>query len=336
MKEAMFYEKLENNVIRCLLCAHKCIIQESKRGICKVRENENGVLKSLVYGKLVSEAIDPIEKKPLYHFYPNSLAYSIATVGCNFKCLNCPNFEISQMSKEKEVSIGDYASPEKVVSIAKKYDCLSIAYTYTEPTIFYEYAYDTSILAHEEGIRNVFVTNGYITEEALVKISPYLDGANIDLKSLSDSFYRKTCGAELQPVLNAIKLYKRLGIWIEITTLVVPTLNDSEEELKRIAEFIKNVGSHIPWHISQFHPTHKMQQLSRTPISTLNKARKIGFEVGLKHVYTGNVPGDEGENTYCDKCGELLIQRHGFQLVKNQIKNGKCPRCGTRIDGIGF
>ncbi len=336
MKEAMFYEKLENNIVRCHLCSHKCNIPESKRGICKVRENKNGALHTLVYGRLISEAIDPIEKKPLYHFYPNSLAYSIATAGCNFRCMNCQNFEISQMPKEREIIIGDYTSPEEVVSTAKKYDCLSIAYTYTEPTIFYEYAYDTSILAHEKGIKNVFVTNGYITEEALVKISSYLDGANIDLKSMSDSFYRKICGAELQPVLDAIKLYKRLGIWIEITTLIIPTLNDSEEEFERIAEFIKNVGSHIPWHISQFYPTYKMLQLPRTPISTLSKARKIGFEAGLKYVYTGNVPGDEGENTYCHNCGELIIRRYSYQILRKQIKDGNCPRCGTGIEGIGL
>ena len=334
--KAMFYESNKDNLVNCFLCPHRCVIPELKRGICKVRENRKGTLYSLVYGKLISEAIDPIEKKPLYHFYPGSLSYSIATAGCNFRCLNCQNYEISQMPKESELISGEQTDPENVVSAAKKYDCLSISYTYTEPTIFYEYALDTSMIAHEKGIKNVFVTNGYITDEALVRISPYLDGANIDLKSMSDSYYRKICGAKLQFVLDAIKSYKRLGIWVEITTLIIPSLNDSEEELTKIANFINSVGSEIPWHISQFHPTYKLSQLSRTPISTLEKARKIGFDVGLKYVYTGNVPGDEGENTYCYNCGEILIRRYGFQLIKNQIKNGKCPRCGSKIDGIGL
>ncbi len=336
MQEAMFYEKKENKIVRCFLCSHNCVIQVSKKGICRVRINRNGALYTLVYGKLISEAIDPIEKKPLFHFNPGSLTYSIATAGCNFNCMNCQNFEISQLPKKTENIPGEFVKPEKVISAAKKYDCLSIAYTYTEPTIFFEYAYETSILGHDNDLKNIFVTNGYISEEALVKISPYLDGANIDLKSISDSFYRKICGAELQPVLDSIRLYKKLGIWIEITTLVIPTLNDSEEEFERIAKFIKSVGSEVPWHISQFYPTYRMLDYPRTPTSTLNKARKIGFDVGLKYVYTGNVPGDEGENTFCYNCGEILIQRYGFQLAKNHIKNRKCPRCGTKIDGIGI
>ena len=336
MREAMFYEKQDNKFVRCFLCSHRCTIPESKKGICNVRLNKDGVLYTLVYGNLVSEAIDPIEKKPLYHFHPGSLAYSIATPGCNFKCKNCQNFEISQVTNGKEIITREFTKPEDLISAAKKYDCLSIAYTYTEPTIFFEYAFDTAILAHESGLKNIFVTNGYITEEALIKISPFLDGANIDLKSFSDNFYRKNCGAELQPVLDSIKLYKKLGIWIEITTLVIPTLNDTEEEFKGIADFIKNLGAETPWHISAFHPTYKMLELPRTPSSTLRKARKIGYELGLKYIYTGNVPGDEGENTYCFNCGEILIKRYGFQLANKKIENGKCPRCNTKIDGIGF
>jgi pyruvate formate lyase activating enzyme len=336
MKEALFYKHNDDKSVTCFLCPHKCTIQESKRGICKVRENRDGTLCSLVYGKLISEGIDPIEKKPLYHFYPASLSYSIATVGCNLRCSNCQNYEISQMPKNKDLIYGEQTNPEDVVSSAKKYDCLSISYTYTEPTIFFEFAFDTSIIANEKNIKNVFVTNGYITEEALVKISPFLDGANIDLKSMSDKFYKENCGAELQHVLDSIKLYKRLGIWIEITTLIIPTKNDSEKELNEIANFVSEIGKEIPWHVSQFYPTYKMNDLPRTPTTTLKKARTIGYDAGLKYVYTGNISGDEGESTFCYNCGEILIKRYGFQLATNKIQNGKCFRCNTKIDGVGL
>ncbi|MGD8543933.1 MAG: AmmeMemoRadiSam system radical SAM enzyme [Candidatus Bathyarchaeota archaeon] len=335
MKEAMFYEKLDGNVVKCNLCSHRCgRITNSKRGICGVRENRDGTLYSLVYGKAVARAVDPIEKKPLFHFLSGSKAYSIATVGCNFRCGNCQNFEISQMPRERNVIIGEDVTPEEIVATAKRYECESIAYTYTEPTIFFEYAYDTAKLASKEGIKNVFVTNGYITEEALIEIKPYLDAANIDLKSFSDDFYRKNCGARLSPVLDSIKLHKSLGIWIEITTLIIPTLNDSEENLRKIAEFIKNVGEEIPWHISRFHPTYQLLDLPRTPIATLHKAREIGLEVGLRYVYEGNVPSEIGENTYCYNCGKPLIHRHGYVILENKIKDSECSYCGTKIDGV--
>ena len=335
MKEAMFYEKLDGNVVKCNLCSHRCSrITNSKRGICGVRENKDGTLYSLVYGKVVARAVDPIEKKPLFHFLPGSKAYSIATVGCNFRCRNCQNFEISQMPRERKVIIGEDVAPEEIVAAAKRYKCESIAYTYTEPTIFYEYAYDTAKLASKEGIKNVFVTNGYITEEALVEIKPYLDAANIDLKSFSDEFYRKNCGARLSPVLDSIRLHKSLGIWIEITTLIIPTLNDSEKNLRKIAEFIKDVGEEIPWHISRFHPMYQLLDLPRTPLGILHRAREIGLEVGLKYVYEGNVPGEVGENTYCYKCGKPLIRRHGYAILENKIKNSECSYCGAKIDGV--
>jgi len=335
LKEAMFYEKLDGNVVKCDLCSHRCgRITNSKRGICGVRENRDGTLYSLVYGKAVAHAVDPIEKKPLFHFLPGSKAYSIATVGCNFRCGNCQNFEISQMPRERNVIIGEDVTPEEIVATAKQYKCESIAYTYTEPTIFFEYAYDTAKLASKEGIKNVFVTNGYITEEALVEIKPYLDAANIDLKSFSDDFYRKNCGARLSPVLDSIRLHKSLGIWIEITTLIIPTLNDSEENLRKIAEFIKDVGEEIPWHISRFHPMYQLLDLPRTPIATLHKAREIGLEVGLRYVYEGNVPGEVGENTYCYNCGKPLIRRHGYAILENKIKDSECSYCGAKIDGV--
>jgi pyruvate formate lyase activating enzyme len=335
LKEAMFYEKLEDNLVNCDLCSHRCHrIADFKRGICGVRENRDGKLYSLVYGKAVARSVDPIEKKPLFNFLPGSRSYSIATVGCNFRCDNCQNYDISQLPKERNIIVGQDVSPEEIVSAAQRGNCASIAYTYSEPTIFFEYAYDIAKLARKEGLKNVFVTNGYITPEALKEISPYLDAANIDLKSFSDEFYRKSCGARIQPVLDSIRLYKRLGIWIEITTLIIPTLNDSEDELRKIAGFIKEVGEDTPWHITQFHPMYNLPDLPWTPVSTLRKARQIGLEAGLRYVYEGNVPGETGENTYCHNCGKPLIRRFGYSIQENKIKNSACSYCKTKIDGL--
>ncbi len=332
----MFYEKLEDNVVKCNLCSHRCPrIADKKRGICGVRENRNGKLYSLVYGRLVARNIDPIEKKPLFHFLPGSQSYSIATVGCNFRCGNCQNYDISQLPKKQGTIIGTETTPEEIVMAAKLSNCQSIAYTYSEPTIFFEYAYDTAKLAKKEDIKNVFVTNGYITPEALQTIAPYLDAANIDLKSYSDDFYRKNCGAHLQPVLDSIKLHKKLGIWTEITTLIIPTLNDTEEELQKIAKFIKEeVGEETPWHITQFYPTYKLLDLPRTPVTILRRAREIGLKAGLRYVYEGNVPGETGENTYCYNCHKLLIRRLGYQILENKIKDSTCSYCGAKIDGV--
>jgi pyruvate formate lyase activating enzyme len=336
MKEAMFYEKLENNIVKCNLCNHRCPrIADTKRGICGVRENRKGKLYTLVYGRVVARNIDPIEKKPLFQFLPGTLSYSIATVGCNFRCGNCQNYDISQMPKERGIIVGQEISPEEIVSAAKRFNCKSIAYTYSEPTIFFEYAYDTAKLAKKEGIKNVFVTNGFITPEALNTIAPYIDAANIDLKSFTDTFYHKNCGAHLQPVLDSIKLHKKLGIWTEITTLIIPTLNDTEQELRQIAEFIKKeAGPETPWHITAFHPTYKLIDLPPTTVPILQKAREIGLEAGLRYVYEGNVPGENGENTYCYNCQKILIHRFGYRILKNHIKNSTCPYCGTRIDGV--
>ncbi|UCC57779.1 MAG: AmmeMemoRadiSam system radical SAM enzyme [Candidatus Bathyarchaeum sp.] len=336
MREAMFYEKLEDKVVKCNLCSHRCPrIADSKRGICGVRENRDGKLYSLVYGRAVARNIDPIEKKPLFHFLPGSQSYSIATVGCNFRCDNCQNYDISQMPREYGSILGQEMTPKEIVMAAKLNNCQSIAYTYSEPTIFFEYAYNTAKLAKKEGIKNVFVTNGYITPEALQKIAPYLDAANIDLKSFSDDFYRKNCGAHLQPVLDSIKLHKKLGIWTEITTLIIPTLNDTEEEVQKIAKFIKQeAGEETPWHITQFHPTYKLIHLPRTPIKILRRAREIGLETGLRYVYEGNVPGETGENTYCHNCQKLLIRRFGYQIHENKTKDSTCSYCGTKIDGV--
>lgn len=334
MKEAMLYEKLEEGKVKCSLCNHRCTIPPYKRGICCVRENMDGTLYSLVYDKVVSTNIDPIEKKPIFHLFPGSRSLSVATVGCNFRCLHCQNSDISQMPRDQGQIIGRGLRPEEVVSQALQNNCTTISYTYTEPTVFFEYAYDTTRLAHKEGIKNVFVTNGYMTEETLHAIKPYLDAANVDLKAFSDNFYKEICGARLKPVLDSIRLMKEMGLWVEITTLVIPTLNDSEDELWRIAEFIKGVGKETPWHVSAFYPTYRLVDQPRTSAKILQKAREIGLEVGLRYVYCGNIPWEEGENTYCYNCKELLIQRYGYQILKDRIKEGLCPDCGVKIDGV--
>jgi len=337
MKKAMLYERLSDSKVRCNLCNHRCSIKDGNYGICGVRQNRDGSLFSLVYDRIVASHIDPIEKKPLFQFYPGSRAYSIATVGCNFRCKQCQNFDISQLPSEGTGHIvGDRMSPGQIVKQADSSGCKSIAYTYTEPTMFFELAYDTARLAHPKGIKNIFVSNGFMTPEALKEISPYLDGINIDLKSFTEGFYKDICGGRLEPVLENIKLAKELGIWVEVTTLIIPTLNDSEDELQKIAEFIKGVDKAIPWHISQFYPTHRLTTLPRTPVETLHMAREIGMKTGLYYVYEGNVPGRGNENTYCYKCGELLIERWGYSIVKNKIEQGHCPSCKSSITGVGL
>jgi pyruvate formate lyase activating enzyme len=331
--EARFYEALDGRKVRCHLCSHRCVIAEGKRGICGVRENRKGRLYTLVYGRAIAYHVDPIEKKPLYHFLPGSRSYSIATVGCNFRCLHCQNWEISQMPREGRGISGLELPPEEVVRQAEQYDCASISYTYTEPTIFAEYAVDCAELARERGIKNVFVTNGYITPEALSEVARYLDAANIDLKGFTEKFYREVCGARLKPVLESIKLYKKLGVWIEVTTLIIPGYNDDEEQLRGIAKFIKSVGEEIPWHVTRFHPDYKLMSVPSTPLETLRRAREIGREEGLLYVYIGNILG-EGENTRCYSCGELLIERHGFEILKYRVEKNKCPKCGAEIHGI--
>jgi len=335
MKEAMFYNSM-NGKVKCHLCNHYCIIKEGNRGICGVRENQNGKLYSLVYGKPVSFGVDPIEKKPFFHFYPGSKSYSIATVGCNFRCHNCQNWTISQMPKERDGEIeGTNIPPEKIVQNAKKHGCESIAYTYTEPTIFFEYAYDIAKLARKEGLKNVFITNGYTDAGAIKEIAPFLDAANVDLKSMKEEFYHKICGAKLQPVLDNIRLYKELNIWIEVTTLIIPGHSDEKNQLQQLAEFIRGVGAEIPWHITAFYPAFKLPDTPPTTAESLREAREIGINAGLRYVYEGNIPGEGGENTYCYSCGEILIRRYGFDLLENKLVGGKCPKCGVQIDCVG-
>jgi pyruvate formate lyase activating enzyme len=337
MKEALFYEKRDEKVVQCKLCRHHCVIGDGKRGICGVRENRDGTLYSLVYGIPCSYHVDPIEKKPLFHFYPGSRAFSIATVGCNFQCLHCQNHDISQMPRDTQRIYGERMEPSEVVEQAERSDCRSISYTYTEPTIFYEYALDIAKRAKEKGIANNFVTNGYIEDEPLMAIRPYLDAANIDLKGFDASFYRKICKAELSAVLDTIRSYKKLGIWIELTTLVIPGHNDSDEEFHSIARFIRDeLGLETPWHVSAFYPTYKLLEPSRTKPKTLARAREIALSEGLRYVYEGNIPGTEGEHTYCYQCKKAVIKRLGFTISEYHIKDGSCLYCGAAIDGIGL
>jgi pyruvate formate lyase activating enzyme len=336
VKEALFYTKQDEQTVSCSLCFHRCTIKEGKKGICGVRENRAGILYSLVFGKSISESADPIEKKPLFHFFPGSLSFSVATVGCNFACLHCQNNTISQMPRDQKHIGGNELSPKRIVSLALEYGCKSIAFTYTEPTIYFEYALETSKLAKQQDIATVFVTNGYTTPEPLRTIAPYLDAANIDLKSFSDQFYRNLCGAKLQPVLDTIRCYYQLGIWIEITTLIIPNYNDSDEELRNIARFIKDIDPRIPWHITAFYPTYRLTDQNRTSVATLRRARKIGLNEGLRYVYEGNVTGEGGENTFCYNCNNPLIQRFGFTIIENRIKNKHCPKCQAPIDGVGL
>jgi pyruvate formate lyase activating enzyme len=333
MKEAMLYEKAGDGKLACRLCSHYCVIHPDRRGICAVRENRDGTLYTLVYGKVIASHVDPIEKKPLFHFQPGSRSYSIATVGCNFRCFHCQNYEISKYPQEYADIPGVAMSPERVVEAAKRADCKSISYTYTEPTIFFEFAYDCARLARQKGLKNVFVSNGYTSPEATRLIAPYLDANNIDLKG-DDDFYRKVVGGRLQPVLDTIRLMKELGVWVEVTTLIIPGHNDSGDFLEKTAAFISSVDRAIPWHVTQFHPTYKMLDRPRTPVDTLRKAREIGVKAGLRYVYEGNVPGEGGENTYCPSCKELLIERSGYSLAKIGMKDSVCSKCAARIDGV--
>ncbi len=332
-KEAMLYERIENKRVHCYLCAHECKIADSKLGVCGVRQNIDGSLYTLVYAQAIAANIDPIEKKPLYHFLPGSSSYSIATIGCNFKCGFCQNWQISQVSmKNGAIVSGRELKPEQVVEEARRHGCASISYTYTEPTIFFEYAYDTARLAKAAGLYNVFVTNGFMTKPALNTIRPYLDAANVDLKSFSDDFYKSNCKGRLQPVLDSIAYMKELAIWVEVTTLVIPGENDSDEELEEIAGFIASLDQGIPWHISRFRPDYEFSDRAATPLETLRKAKGIGRKQGLRYVYLGNV--FEDNDAYCYNCNALLVKRTYMGTEKLNLKNGRCPSCGTQIDGV--
>jgi pyruvate formate lyase activating enzyme len=337
MKEAFLYRKLDKEKIRCDLCAHRCVIQPGKIGICHVRENIGGVLYTDVYGRTIAQHMDPIEKKPLYHFYPGSRAYSIATPGCNFRCLFCQNWDISQITSRNILKLGKEASPEQIVREVKRAGCKSIAYTYTEPTIFFEYSYDTARLAHAEGIKNVYVSNGYMTPEMLDRIHPYLDAINVDLKAFRDKTYRRMLGARLQPVLDNLIKIRKMDIWLEVTSLLIPGMNDDPEEIRDMVGFIAGeLGKEVPWHISRFFPAYKMQEVPVTPLETLQRAKEAGLKAGLQYIYIGNVRTVGDSDTFCPQCGALILERSGFGITRNRIQDGKCPECGFKIAGVGL
>lgn len=334
MIEARYYEKLEDNQVRCRLCPHQCAIQPGKRGICAVRENHKGTLMALNYARAIAVHNDPIEKKPLFHVLPGSLSLSVATVGCNLGCAHCQNHDISQYAKRRGQVPGTDAPPESVVKEARELGSATISFTYSEPTIFMEWAQDIAEAAVPAGVRCVAVTNGYTAEQPLRDIAPRLLAANVDLKSFSEDFYKKICEAKLQPVLDTIKLMRELGIWVEVTTLLIPELNDSVQELNKLAGFLASVDKAIPWHLSRFHPDNQMTDRPPTPVASIGRARKVGREAGLRFVYSGNVWGDEGEHTRCPACDKILIERHGFSVIRNLLKDGKCYDCGEVIEGV--
>ncbi len=324
-----FYKK-EGDKIVCLLCQHYCKLKDGQTGVCGANKNEGGKLKNLVYGRLVALHIDPIEKKPLYHFLPGSESLSVGTLGCNMQCPFCQNWHISQV--RKSVDSTEYIPPEDLVKTAVKYKCKSIAYTYNEPTIFYPYARDTALIAREYGIKNIFVTNGIESKEVIEDMPGIIDACNVDFKSFNPEFYKKILKSPFG-VLETMKLIKKLGIWLETTTLIVPGENDSEEELNQIAGFIANeLGTDTPWHISAFYPQYKMNDKIATPRHLLEKTYDLGKKNGLKYIYMGNI--GVTNTTFCPKCGTALIKRKGYHIFFNKIKNGKCPNCGTEIQGV--
>lgn len=330
MKEAMLYQKNENRKVHCFLCAHHCRISDGKYGFCKVRQNIDGTLFTHSYGKLIAQQVDPIEKKPLYHFYPGTTSFSIATKGCNFTCGFCQNWQISQTANEKR-DLVEEISAEYIVEKAIKLGCRSISCTYTEPTIYFEYAFEVCKIAKSKGLSTVFVTNGYMTKEALQTIGPYLDACNIDLKSINDNFYHKNCSAKLEPVLKTIRDAFKANLWIEITTLVIPGENDSENELADIAQFIADLSPDIPWHVSRFFPQFEFVQKEPTKTDTIEWAKTIGLKSGLRYVYSGNVA--EQSNTVCYNCKNLLVQRDGYRTKKVFVSENRCPVCDAQISG---
>jgi pyruvate formate lyase activating enzyme len=317
--------------VHCFLCAHHCRVEPGGFGLCGVRENKDGVLYTLVYGRPVSTAVDPIEKKPLFHFLPGTRSLSLATVGCNFACAFCQNSDISQMPRDQGRIVGRLLTPRQVVEEAMESGCASISYTYTEPTVFYEYARDCARLATVEGLKNVFVTNGYMTKEVLADIDGHLHATNVDLKSFSDEFYRTLVGARLKPVLDSIRRLHDMGVWLEVTTLLIPGRNDGEDELRSLASFLVSLSPDIPWHVSRFQPAYRMLGVPPTPVASVDLAVRVGREQGLRYVYAGNLPGHASESTVCPWCGEVAIERRGFRMVRNGIILGSCARCGAKL-----
>jgi pyruvate formate lyase activating enzyme len=331
--EARFYKKMPQRKIQCELCPRKCVIDDLERGYCGVRENQGGTYYSLVYGKACSANIDPIEKKPLFHFLPGSKAFSIATVGCNVMCKFCQNWEISQANVDQVESMD--LPPQQVAAVAAQRRCEVIAYTYSEPVIFCEYMRDSAAEGRRLGVRSVMISNGYINPEPMKDLCRVLDGVKIDLKAFNDRFYKELVAGELQPVLDTLALLKKEKMWTEIVYLIIPGQNDDAGELRELCTWIKaDLGADTPLHFTRFHPQYRLTNIPSTPINTLKAARQIGLECGLHYVYTGNVPGDPGENTFCPGCGAVVIQRVGFSVIGRAMTNGKCDKCGLRIAGV--
>ncbi len=331
--EARYYRKLPDREIRCDLCPRFCQLGDKERGFCGVRENQDGRYYTLVYGQVASLNVDPIEKKPFFHFLPGSEAFSLATAGCNLSCKFCQNWEISQMRPEQVKNIS--LPPEALVASCERYDCPVIAYTYTEPVVFFEYMYDSSLLSRKKGIRNVVVTAGYINPEPLADLLRVVDAVKVDLKAFDQNFYSEYVRGELQPVLQTIKQIARSGTWLEIVYLVIPTLNDNPSEIRDMCRYLRNeIGPDYPVHFSRFHPMYLVKNLPPTPVSTLEKLREVALAEGLHHVYVGNVPGHPGENTFCPKCGKLIIERYGYVIRKKEMSGNKCRYCGQVIAGV--
>ena len=339
MSSAAWLSKtLDDGRILCEACNQHCKLREGEYGHCGIRKVENGALQLLTYGLAAAVNIDPVEKKPMFHFLPDTKAFSVGTVGCNFSCAFCQNAEISQYPQEHDHRIkGKPLSPAQIIEMAQAYGCASIAYTYNEPVVFFEYTYDTARLAHEAGLKNIYVTSGFETHKAIDTLLPYLDGMNIDIKAFTDEFYRDICGAKLSPVLDTVRYAHGKGIWIEVTTLLIPGKNDSDDEIRAIARFLAELDPDIPWHVSGFYPMYKMQDIPPTPPKTLIRAYEIGKAEGLRFVYIGNYDDEDRESTYCQACGFKVIERHGHigQFVRNHLSStGSCPQCGSAVAGV--
>lgn len=332
-KPALYYRKLTKKRVQCLLCPRKCIVSNGEKGFCRVRKNRNGDYYTLVHSNPCARHIDPIEKKPLFHFLPGTTALSVATAGCNFTCKNCQNWDISQAPPEKTYNFS--VTPEKMVELALLNNTPTIAYTYTEPSIFFEYMLDTAKYAHKKKIKNIYHSNGYLNQKPLEELIPYLDGANIDLKAYSNDFYQEITGGTLAPVLNTLKILKAKGVWLEITNLIIPGKNDSTQTIRNLCQWVKNeLGAEVPIHFSRFYPQYKLQNLPPTPVPTLQEAAKLAHNIGLHFVYIGNIPGIPQENTYCPNCKKIIIERIGYQIKTINIKHGSCQFCHIKIPGV--